>query len=457
MSNVLTDIHKVYQDGLQEAMKFSIQEKDNLCVFGPSGGGKTAMALQCIEEEGCNAVYINLSVLERPDFQGWPAPAQGELIASYATPEFLPFEDTKYYMQRKALDKLKACYKPGDIQGGELIDLIEKRLSGIEVYDKMIALKKALPYVEGDKNITNAIVQQLGQIEKTGDGLGSQRPNVLLFDEADKAPHEVLQPLLEVTQLHTVNGRPLNIQSCFLLCNLPDEGAHSENLSHALTKRCKVLRLELAFDQWRKWAFKKDVHPLIIGFIASESSLLHNTETAKNDPTAYAAPTPRSWEYASNTLYACEKKKMNLFDEKAGGDDERKSSNSITTSLIASHVGLHAALKLENWVKYYHELDPTIESIAMKGMQIGPELSFDQQLVVALGACTRVKRFLNEDDRDDCVKTAKNVFTWLKGCSTEVQIGAIRGAFDWEEVKDYKLTDIPEVQKVVDTLTDRLS
>lgn len=452
---MLTDVHKVYQDGCKEAMKFSIKNGSSLCLFGPSGAGKTAMAFQSIQEEGCNPVYINLSVLERPDFQGWPAPAEGQLIASYATPEFLPFEDTKYYMEKKYLTQI--LNTKGTSIDEKFKSMIELRLNNIDTYDRQTSLKKVLPYLVNEKELTEAVARQLQALEKDNK-IGNTRPNVLMFDEADKAPHEVLQPLLEVTQMHTVNGRPLNIRSCFLLNNLPDEGAHTETLSHALTKRCIVLRLDLAFDQWKKWAFSQNVHPLIIGFIATNAEFLHKTDMQKKDPTAYAQPTPRSWEYASNTLYACEKGNYDLFDHKADFEnDDRKESSSITTSLIAGHIGLHAALKLENWVKYYHTLDPTIDAIAKKGIQIGNELTFSEQLVVALGACNRVKRHLKPDEKDECIKVAKNVFRWLKSCTTEVQIGAIRGAFDWEEVKDFKLTDVAEVQGVVDSLTDKLS
>lgn len=455
---VLSDVHKVYQDTLQDVMRFCIKTGDNLCTFGPSGGGKTAMAFQIIEEQKCNPVYINLSVLERPDFQGWPAPAQGQLIASYATPEFLPFEDTRYYKEKEYLEDIASMTNTAEMspEAAGFVDLIRKRLSGIERYDKQITLKKALPYLKDSKELTAAIAKQIEILNKTNGALFDEsRPNVLLFDEADKAPHEVLQPLLEVTQFHTVNGRPLNIKSCFLLCNLPDEGAHSEHLSHALTKRCKVLQLDVAFPVWRKWAFKNNIHPLIIGFLASNADLLHDTSAAKNDPTAYAQPTPRSWEYASNTLYSCENQELNLFDKNSNQDSTN--SSSITTSLIAANVGLHAALKLENWIRYYHTLDHVIEGIVEKGVQVGDDLQFDQKLVVALGACNRIKMHLKPGSHAEMTKVAKNVFRWLNACDVEIQIGALRGAFDWQEVEPYKLTDIKEVQQVVDSLTDKLS
>ena len=59
---MLTDIREIDQETLKELYKFVVQNGGNIIIIGPSGVGKTEMALQTITEVGHDNIYLNLTV-----------------------------------------------------------------------------------------------------------------------------------------------------------------------------------------------------------------------------------------------------------------------------------------------------------------------------------------------------------------------------------------------------------
>jgi MoxR-like ATPase len=107
-----------------------------------------------------------------------------------------------------------------------------------------------LPIITADKQVDYANPRFLPRMDIT------PKPMVLLVDEIDKAKPELQNPLLELFQFHSINGTKLNIQAIIATGNLPEEGAFSQPISHALTNRCKVFKLTHSFESWRDWAQK---------------------------------------------------------------------------------------------------------------------------------------------------------------------------------------------------------
>lgn len=77
---------------------------------------------------------------------------------------------------------------------------------------------------------------------------------VILFDEIDKAPSELMGPLLEILQFKTINGVPLNVSSCILTGNLMEENVGSFDINKALLDRGAKYILKFEFDKWLNWA-----------------------------------------------------------------------------------------------------------------------------------------------------------------------------------------------------------
>ena len=265
------------------------------------------------------------------------------------------------------------------------------------------------------------------------------KPYVLVVDEIDKTKPELQNPLLELFQFHSINGNPLGIQAIIATGNLPEEGAFSQPISHALTNRCKVFKLTHTFEVWREWAQETNINPLVIGFLSKNQEYL-SMPCVEGDPTAYCRPSPRSWTEGARELDAT---------------DPKIHSVDFQSMLIAGRVGTAAAVKFRVWLDYYRHVEPLVDKLWAKG-EAPPmnDMSIDKQLVCAISAVNMVaqecrKPTKTASDRqalqDSVHKGAKNVFGWVKQLSGEFQIGAVKSTLNMKLIQDFQLTKIPEV------------
>ena len=105
-------------------------------------------------------------------------------------------------------------------------------------------------------------------------------------------------------------------------------------LSSALANRFIHINFDVDVTDWRDWAIKKRIHPLIVGFIGFRPHLLLGESS---DSPAY--PTPRSWEMLSDVIGAF------------GGLNNCK-------DVVAGTVGEAAAVEFAGFVKSsLHEAD----------------------------------------------------------------------------------------------------
>lgn len=257
------------------------------------------------------------------------------------------------------------------------------------------------------------------------------KPVVLLVDEVDKSKPELQNPLLELFQSHTLNGRKLAIQAIIATGNLPDEGAHSQPVSHALTNRCKVYKLSHSFEPWRQWAQDANINPLVIGFLSKNQEYL-SRPPIDGDPTAYARESPRAWTLAARDL------------------DTTSSNDSVEfqTLLVAGRVGAGAATKFRVWLDHYRHVEPIIEALAADGkLPDMSQMTIDKQLVCCIGAVGEVARECRKEKaKQEAVnKVAKNVFNWVQGLPSEFQIAAVKSTLNMELITKWQLTKVPEV------------
>jgi len=431
---MLTDVPVINQKTLGRIMRFGIRDGKNIMVLGPSGGGKTFIAVDVAHSEGCRLVYINLAVLERTDFQGFPVISEDKSLVSYATPDFLPFADTNERDERNALEGVLPLVHENQSLSAE----IEKRLQSVELQGRARKIINAMPYLS--ETAQKSLNPYLNKILAN---LPEGKPIVFLFDEVDKAASETMQTLLEFLQFHSINGRKLNIKSCLLTGNLPDEHAASQQISHAITKRCKTFKLEIDFNQWREWAYGHAVHDLVVGFLTAHPDMIHKTPP-DGDPTAYALPSPRTWTDASESLWALEKDE--LFHQLPHGELE-----GLQKLLIAGSVGDTAAIKFVNWFKYYRKMDPVVEALLEKGkLPDSKRLNAQELFICALSSCSRVYRELKPKNEEKIKQYCKNVYKWVGTLSVDIQMGASRMAFggDFDNIQKYRLSEIDEFSHV---------
>lgn len=287
-----------------------------------------------------------------------------------------------------------------------------------------------LPIVTEDQSVDYARPRFLpveGKVEK---------PVVLLVDEIDKSKPELQNPLLELFQSHTLNGTKLAIQAIIATGNLPDEGAHSQPVSHALTNRCKVYKLTHSFEPWRQWAQDAGLNPLVVGFLSKNQEYL-SRPPVEGDPTAYCRPSPRSWSLAARDV----------------DQTSNKDSVEFQTMLVAGRVGSEAAVKFRVWLDHYRHVEPIIDKLVADGTKPNlDQMTIDKQLVCAIGSVSAVAQECRRTDLKDKTKhqaavdkVATNVFNWLQEVPTEFQVAAVKSALNMDLIKAFSLQKIPSV------------
>ena len=312
---------------------------------------------------------------------------------------------------------MQACHE-------EEIDYVYLNLSVLEAPDLI-----GLPIIDEETRTTK---YALPDMLPTGEG----KPVVLLVDEADKAKPEMQNPMLELFQFRKINGRPLNIKAVIATGNLPDEGAFSQPMSHALMNRCSVFKVSTAFEPWQEWAAGAGVNPLVVGFLGRNTNLLLQPPP-EGDDTAYCHPSPRAWTLAARDLDSVVEGSPIEFQE----------------LLVAGRVGTGAATKFKVWLQHYREIEPLIDALVKSGKapDFGDKATLDRVLVCAIAGVDAVMELTRQGSKnkskehlDKVGKTVKNVMGWVKTLPGEICIGAMKSTFTMPVIQEYKLTQYPE-------------
>lgn len=254
----------------------------------------------------------------------------------------------------------------------------------------------------------------------------SGKKKIFLIDEVDKAKPELTAPLLELIQFHTINGEDVAMQAAILTGNLPDEGAHSQLISTALTNRCLVYKLNHEFEPWRQWALTVNLNPLVVGFLIKNPQLL-SVPSNPDDPTAYCRPSPRSWAAAAKEI-----------------DNARNENSDMLTDLVAGRVGDDAAIKFKVWLDHYRVVEPIVEAIVAGKPTKFDNLSIDKVFVLAISLAGQVRRA----DPKKAKEVAARVFKAMADFPPEIQIGAVKASLDIAIIQKLGLASVPEVMVV---------
>jgi hypothetical protein len=272
-----------------------------------------------------------------------------------------------------------------------------------------------------------------------------QKPVCLVVDEIDKAKPELQNPMLEMFQFRSVNGRKLDIHSIIATGNLPDEGAFSLPVNRALTNRCSVYRVNCNFEPWKNWAVEKFVNPLVVNFLAKNPEFLM-TPPADGDDTAYSNPSPRSWTGAAKDL-----------------DSAKDMDIEFQQMLVAGRVGLAAATKFRVWLEHHRHISPLIDKLVEDGTHPDTNnMDLGRMGVCAIGACGAIMNLAKTTPTTTAektkleakiLKTTKNVFGWFSSIGTEFTAGAIKNTMSMKVIQDHKLTRVPELISIYKQLS----
>lgn len=259
---------------------------------------------------------------------------------------------------------------------------------------------------------------------------------VLIVDEIDKSKPELQNPMLELFQFRSINGRALDIHAIIATGNLPEEGAFSLPVSHALTNRCMCYKVASSFEPWQQWAADSGVNGLIVGFLSKNQEYLL-MPPPEGDDTAYCHPSPRAWTMAARDL-----------------DRVMKETVDFQTMLVAGRVGQAAAVKFRVWLDHYRHIEPIIDKLIKEGTKPNIEhMTVDRIMVCAIAGCNAISQLCRDTPtgsektktEEKVLKITKNVFGWLGEIPPEFAIGAVKSVLSMKIIQDWKLTRVPEL------------
>lgn len=125
-------------------------------------------------------------------------------------------------------------------------------------------------------------------------------PGVLFFDELNAAPPLVQASLYQLTLDRRVGEYVLPPGWRILAAgNRAEDHSVTFRLPAALANRFIHLDFEVDFEDWRIWAGRTGIHPLVVGFLGTRRQLLLNLLQTER-----GFPTPRAWQMVSDALKA---------------------------------------------------------------------------------------------------------------------------------------------------------
>jgi hypothetical protein len=200
-------------------------------------------------------------------------------------------------------------------------------------------------------------------------------PGVLFLDEINAAPPLVQASLYQLVLDRRVGEYVLpDGWSIIAAGNRQSDRAVTFRMSSALSNRFVHLEFDVDTNDWRDWAIKSKVHPMVLAFIGFKPGLL------REDPLeASAFPTPRAWEMLSDVI------------KKFGGVNE-------SADVVAGIVGSGAATEFLAFVKKAMSIRQ-LEEIVLK-----PETALLPKTLDGLHVLTTW--LVHSVDRDDVVKAS---------------------------------------------------
>ena len=201
--------------------------------------------------------------------------------------------------------------------------------------------------------------------------------NILFLDEISSAPQSVQAAAYQITLDKRVGEHKLPDNTIVIAAgNRVSDHSVAYKMPKALSNRLLHFDVSCDFDNWKDWAFKNNIHPLVLGFLSFREDYL-NTFDSSSDALAYA--TPRSWEMVSNIL--------NYIN-----DDINQVYNQIC-GLIGSGV----AVELKTWSRIYSKL-PKVEDI-FDGKVTEVPTNASELFALSCQMVRYMKKHINETER----------------------------------------------------------
>ena len=212
---------------------------------------------------------------------------------------------------------------------------------GIEFIDLRLALMdptdlKGIPFY--DKESHTALWAPPAFLPKNGEG-------ILFLDELNAAPPSVQSSAYQLILDRRIGEYELPEGWAIVAAgNRDGDRGVTYRMPAPLANRFVHFEMEVDVDDWRYWAYKKEIDSRIISYISLKNEHLF-TFDAKSDTKSFA--TPRSWEYVHSILQAD-------VDE------------NVILDVISGAIGKEIAVSFLSFSKVMNRL-PDIEMILERG------------------------------------------------------------------------------------------
>jgi len=274
--------------------------------------------------------------------------------------------------------------------------------------------------------------------------IDGKTPVVALLDEVDKADPSLWAPLLEFTQFHSINGRPLeNLKAVIMTGNLISEGGARPSLP--LLDRAEKFLVEADATSWLQWAGKQGgIHPSITSYINDNSPDLFG---AVDPDDRYADPSPRGWARASEILNKGEKLHW---------------GTEILNKKVSGCVGKAAGIKYRCYYEHYQQLLPMVDDI-FKGQDVMSRyktLEPTKKIVACMITCSR---FASELDRIKAAgkmtlpESTSFVGKFLSNVGSENSLVAVRSQVQLDRIIPFNIDEHPDWAKFIAKITAEVS
>ncbi len=128
----------------------------------------------------------------------------------------------------------------------------------------------------------------------------SDPPGLLFFDELSAAPTLVQGSLYQLTLDRRIGEYRLPDGWRIIAAgNRSHDASISFRMPAALANRFVHVDFEIDPGDWREWAVRAGVHPLVVGFLGLRPAMLFDMSNPER-----GFPTPRSWEIVSDAVRA---------------------------------------------------------------------------------------------------------------------------------------------------------
>ena len=158
---------------------------------------------------------------------------------------------------------------------------------------------KGLPWP--GKDGTEATFLPFGDLAQA---IKASRPTVWFLDDLGQASPAVQASFMQLLLARRVNGHVLPDCVTFVAATnrRTDRAGVSGILTPVLSRFGAVVGVEVAVDDWCRWAFGAGVPPELISFMRFRPKLLHDMGDGKKANDMENFPCPRTWEYAGKAI-----------------------------------------------------------------------------------------------------------------------------------------------------------